>query len=93
MFNYLLLIIFLIASGLCVGYANMSYWWGILPIFIGSFYGSYKSKFGQLLGSPDINEYQREKLLKTARVLLIMWAIISSIFFFLGYGLTKVAPL
>ena len=69
---------------------NSYYWWGIIPVLIGGFCGSYFSKFGRLLLTPDLSAYQREKILQTTRILTIMWIILSVIFFVLGYGLTKV---
>ena len=90
MFAYPILIAFIIGSGFLLGWAGFSFWWGVIPILIGGFCGSYFSKFGRLLLQPDLNNYQREKILQTTRILTIMWIVISAIFFVLGYGLTKV---
>lgn len=87
--SYILLLIFLIGSGALVGYFDLSYWWGILPALIGGFWGSYVSRFGKLLMSPDITEAQREKLLATTRVLTIGWSILSVVFFVMGYSFVK----
>ncbi|WP_251450570.1 lysine transporter [Parasutterella muris] len=90
MFAYPILIAFLVGSGVLIGWIGFSYWWGIIPVLIGGFCGSYFSKFGRLLLTPDLSAYQREKILQTTRILTIMWIILSVIFFVLGYGLTKV---
>ena len=91
MFAYPIIIAAMIASGLFIGWINLSYLWGMIPAVNGGFYESYYSKFGRMLLKPGIDDYQREKILSVTRVLTIMWTVISAIFFALGYGFTKVA--
>lgn len=91
MFANAIIVAAMIASGLLVGWLDFSYLWGILPSIIGGFCGSYYSRFGRMLLTPGLDQYQREKILSVTRVLTIMWTVISAIFFALGYGLTKVS--
>lgn len=86
MINYIILVAFLLVSGAFTSWAGASYWWGILPVFICAFCGSYFSRFGKLLLRPDLTPEQREKVLKSTRILTIMWAIISALFFITGYA-------
>lgn len=89
MLNTILIVAFAIGSGFLIGVLSLHYLWGLIPVIICGFLGAYTSKYGQMLGMTMDRPDLEEKVKKITQVLCCMWIIISAIFFFLGYGLSK----
>ncbi len=87
MLSYFFLLCFLVSSGFCIGYNDLSFFWGIIPVIIGSFWGCWNSRFTKMLLVPGTDQAMREKLMQTLRVLGVMWAVTSVMFVAAGYAL------